>query len=140
MNDDKNLIIIKGGVARDSELTHIANGNALLKFSVATEEKWKGNDGEYKKKSTFHNCTVWGKLAEQYALLKKGDRVTVFGAQEHNSYEKDGVKKYFSSVKVDTISLEKPKGQPANNSIGDDPISSSPVKSDPAFTSEDIPW
>lgn len=130
--------MLKGGITRDAEMKHLANGNALLKFGLATEKKWKGNDGEWKKKVTYHNCTIWGKLADQYSLLKKGDKVFVKGTQENDSYEKDGVKKYFSNVNVDEIVLEKPKGESANteNSLNN----GLNIESSQEFTAGNIPF
>ncbi len=73
-------VIIIGNLGQDPELTYLQNGTALTKFSVATSEKWKGQDGQPVEQTTWWRITVWGGQAEpcnQY--LSKGRQVQVLG-------------------------------------------------------------
>lgn len=73
-------VIIIGNLGHDPELTYLPNGTALTKFSVATSEKWKGQDGQPVEQTTWWRVTVWGGQAEpcnQY--LAKGRQVQVLG-------------------------------------------------------------
>lgn len=75
-----NKVILVGRLGRDPECKFTGSGKAVANFSVATDESWKDASGERKKKTTWHKCIVWGKLAEiaqQY--LKKGSLVFIEG-------------------------------------------------------------
>ena len=75
-----NKVILVGRLGKDPETNYTQSGQGLCKFSVATDESWKDRNGERQKRTEWHNCVVWGKLAEicqQY--LKKGALVYVEG-------------------------------------------------------------
>ncbi len=94
-----------GRLGGDVEMRYSPDGKAVASFSVATSEKWT-KDGEKQEKTTWHNITVFGKLAEicgQY--LKKGDQVYLEGRIQNRSYEKDGVTKYISEIVVNQMQM-----------------------------------
>lgn len=68
-----NKAIIVGRLGRDPEVRYTSSGTPVASFSVATDEKWTGQDGSKQSKTEWHNIVVWSRLAEiceQY--LKKG--------------------------------------------------------------------
>jgi len=75
-----NKVILVGRLGKDPETNYTQSGQGLCKFSVATDESWKDRNGERQKRTEWHNCVVWGKLAEicQH-YLKKGALVYVEG-------------------------------------------------------------
>lgn len=90
---------------------------SVLKFSVATSEKYKKKDGEKVEETTWHNCEAFGTLADVIEkFFKKGDGIYVEGKTKHEKYEKDGVEKYSTKVKIDTFSF-----LPTKKSEGDTP-------------------
>ncbi len=99
-----NKAFLCGSLGADAELKVLANGTSVLKFSLATNEKWTGKDGTKQEKTTWHKCNMWGpggpKLA-QYLL--KGTKLLVEGSIENGSYEKDGIKMYTSDIKVQNV-------------------------------------
>lgn len=73
-------VLIVGHLGNEPELQYTPQGTALTKFSVATSEKWKGQDGQQQERTTWWRVTVWGGQAEpcnQY--LSKGRQVQVLG-------------------------------------------------------------
>lgn len=84
-----NHITIHGNIGREPELKYSGSGMAVAEFSVAVTS---GKDD--RKKTTWHNVKVFGKLAENAcASFQKGDTVLVCGRIEDDSYEKkDGTK------------------------------------------------
>ncbi|NTU69841.1 single-stranded DNA-binding protein, partial [bacterium] len=79
-------------------------------FALATNRRWKGNDGEVKDDAQFHEVVVWGKLAEvveQY--LSKGKKVYIEGRLQNRNWEgQDGVKRNKTEiVATDLIMLDK---------------------------------
>lgn len=73
-------LVIVGNLGRDPDLRYTPSGQAVCKFSVATERRWTGSDGQAQKETVCFNVSTWGKLAEtcnQY--LAKGRKVLVEG-------------------------------------------------------------
>lgn len=69
---------IIGNLGRDPELKYTPTGKAVCTFSVATNRRYTGGDGQQVEEATWHNIEVWGKQAEacnQY--LRKGREVLV---------------------------------------------------------------
>jgi len=84
-----NHITVHGKVGQDPEMRYTPSGMAVVTFSVADTY---GKDD--KKKTTWHNITVFGQLAENtVATIHKGDTVMVSGRYEQDEYtKKDGTK------------------------------------------------
>jgi single-strand DNA-binding protein len=84
-----NHITITGKVGQDPELRYTAAGMAILNFSVADTY---GKDE--KKKTTWHDITVFNKLAENVAnTIGKGSTVIIVGRYEQEEFtKKDGTK------------------------------------------------
>ena len=84
-----NAITIHGNVGQEPELRFSGNQTAIVTFTVADTY---GKDD--KKKTTWHNVTAFGKLAENIAhSVRKGDTVLVSGRLEQDEYTtKDGKK------------------------------------------------
>lgn len=97
-----NNIIINGRVGQEPEIKFSANGNPVLKFSVVDTY---GRDE--KKKSTWHNVVVFGKLAENVSnSIKKGTTVIVVGRLEQDEYtKKDGTKAKSISLIADEVGV-----------------------------------
>lgn len=94
-----NKVILLGVVTRDSE--HVKVGNYdLVKFSLATNRKWKKQNGEEVEEAEFHNCEKWNS-PNMKDILKKGVKVYVEGRIKTEEYEKDGVKKRITKIMVD---------------------------------------
>jgi single-strand DNA-binding protein len=94
-----NKVMLIGHLGKDPELSYTPSGVALCKFTIATNESYKGDDGNWIEKTEWHNITVWRKLAEicsQY--LKKGSKIYLEGKIQTDTYEKDGKKNYFTKI------------------------------------------
>ena len=73
-------IILVGNLGRDPEMRFLGSGDPITNFSMATSEKWTGQDGNKQERTIWWRISVWGKQAEtvnQY--LKKGSKVLVEG-------------------------------------------------------------
>ena len=73
-------IILVGNLGRDPEMRYTPSGQQVTSFSMATSEKWTGQDGQVQERTIWWRVSVWGKAAEncnQY--LKKGSKVLVEG-------------------------------------------------------------
>lgn len=100
-----NLVILIGNLGADPEYKVTQSGAQLLNLRLATTEKVKKNE-IWEDKTEWHTVTLWGKRAESLSrFLHKGSRISVRGSLRTNSYEKDGEKRYKTSVNADEIEL-----------------------------------
>ncbi len=119
--EGKNLVILVGNLVDDAELKHTTADTALCKFRMATNSRYKDKSGEWTDKATYHDIIIWGKRAEWLARsLFKGNQVYVDGRIENGSYEKDGIKRFTSSVVADKVLLM------SNSSRQDEPEDDDP--------------
>lgn len=95
-----NRVILIGNLGKDPEIRRLENGAVVAKFSMATSEAYRGNDGNWKELTEWHNIVAWRQLAERAeSSLKKGSTVYVEGKLTHRKYEApDGNVRYFTEV------------------------------------------
>jgi single-strand DNA-binding protein len=83
-----NKVFLIGRLGQDAETHFSSAGNKIVKFSMATEERWKDNSsGEMKKAVEWHRVTLFNG-AEYYNDLKKGMIVAVEGRIKTEKYMK----------------------------------------------------
>lgn len=94
-----NKSILIGRVGRDPERV----ADTVLKFSLATTERWKNKEGEKQERTDWHNVTAYGRTADTLEkYLTKGDLVYIEGKSRVDSYEtKEGEKRkaYYTEVR-----------------------------------------
>ena len=105
MRSLRNSVQLIGNLGVNPEVKEVSNGNKMARFSLATSETYRNQQGEKVTDTQWHNLIIWGNLAdvaEKY--LKKGSRIAVEGKLETNSFDgKDGVKKYFTQIRVNDL-------------------------------------
>lgn len=134
---DLNRATILGRMTRDPEVKTTPNGRTVTTIGVATNRSWTDQSGAKQEFVEYHNCVLWGKLAEiagQY--LVKGQRVYMEGRLQTRDWAgQDGVKRYRTEIVVDNmIMLDGPRGsQPGRSSA------SAPAPAQSAGTEPEIP-
>lgn len=103
----KNKVQLIGNLGKDPELKNLGNGQSLLRLSLATNERYRTADGEWKDNTQWHPIVVWGKQAEKLAQqVKKGSGLVVEGRLVQRTYEsKEGEKRYSTEVVVGEYQL-----------------------------------
>jgi len=79
-------LILMGNLGGDPDMRYMPDGRAVTNFSLATNKKYKGDDGEWKSLTTWFRVSVWGKQAEscnQY--LNRGSKVLIEGKLKGDS-------------------------------------------------------
>lgn len=132
-----------GNLGSDPELRMTAGGTAVLKFSLATNERWKDQSGAKQERTEWHRIVMFGKRAEGLARhLAKGMMVAVEGKIQYGSYEKDGITRYTTDIVVDQLHFcgSSKGGKQASPS----PYGGSYASDEPApakdFDDDDIPF
>ncbi|MFY9345205.1 MAG: single-stranded DNA-binding protein, partial [Planctomycetota bacterium] len=83
-----NKVLLLGNLTRDVEMRHTQNGQALAKFGLAINRKWKSDSGEMKESTCFVDCTAWGRSAEVLSqYVRKGSPLFVEGRLEYSTWE-----------------------------------------------------
>lgn len=100
-----NKVTLIGNVGKEPELRYTPNGTAVANFSIATSERFKGQDGEWKEQTEWHNIVAWRKLAEIVGeYVKKGSKLYVEGKIKTRSWDgQDGKKNYRTEIFVDNM-------------------------------------
>ncbi|MFN0057265.1 MAG: single-stranded DNA-binding protein [Planctomycetota bacterium] len=101
-----NKVLMLGNLTRDPELRYTGNsGNAVCKFGVALNRRYKRADGEAVEEVCFVDVTVWGRSGEncnQY--LKKGNKVFIEGRLQFEQWQsQDGQKRTRLSVVAENV-------------------------------------
>ncbi|MDA2937997.1 single-stranded DNA-binding protein [Acidobacteria bacterium AH-259-A15] len=95
-----NRVMLVGRLGKDPEMRHTPSGTPVTNFSVATDERWKGKNGERQSRTEWHNIVVWSKLAEicnQY--LSKGRLVYIEGRIQTREWDdRDGNKRRTTEI------------------------------------------
>lgn len=113
----KNLVILIGRLGADPEVRYTPSGDAVVNFSLATDERWTDRDsGEKKQRTEWHRIVAWRKLAEICGeYLVKGKQIYCEGKIRTRSWESDSGTRYTTEIVIDEmIMLSDPSGQTGN--------------------------
>ena len=107
MNTLKNKVTLIGRIGTKAEIQTLKGGYVITRFPLATNENYKGKDGEWKENTQWHNIQMWGKAAENFVkLTDKGFEVMVEGKLVNKQYEtKTGEKRYSTDIEVSDFFL-----------------------------------
>lgn len=105
-----NNVTLTGNLTRDPEIRYTANGKAVLRFSIACNDRVKNQQGEWVDKPNYIDMTMYGTRADSLRnILTKGMKVAVQGKLHWSSWEKDGQKRSKIEVWPDSVELLSPK-------------------------------
>jgi single-strand DNA-binding protein len=142
-----NKVILLGNLGKDPEVRAIDNGRKVARFTLATTESYRNQQGERVDQTEWHNVVFWGPVVdviEKY--LKKGNQVYIEGKISNRSYDdKDGVKKYITEITGNNLTLLGGKGSTGGDSSDSNESSngyssSSQPSSAAASASDDLPF
>jgi single-strand DNA-binding protein len=101
-----NKVILVGHLGKDPEVKYLDKDRAVANFSIATNERYNDRNGNKVETTEWHNIEMWdglAKVAEKY--LKKGSLIYVEGKLKTDEYEKDGIKRYSTRIRVNTLNM-----------------------------------
>jgi single-strand DNA-binding protein len=102
-----NKAILIGFLGKDAVVRTGNNGN-FTTLELATKTSYKDKEsGEYKSRTEWHNCIVFGKRSEFAATLKKGAHIFIEGEMQHTEYESKKTKTTQQSDSVRVTSIQK---------------------------------
>ena len=122
-----NKVILVGNVGKDPEFRQLDDQKQLVKFPLATSEKYNGNE-----KTEWHNIVIWGKLADiVQRYVNKGQMLYLEGKIQTRSWDDaDGNKKYSTEIVCFNMQMLGAKSQPKNEVNVDDYPENSDIDND----------
>lgn len=85
-------VMLIGNLGQDPEVRYTPSGAMNVRFSIATNRRWRDSSGQDQEKTTWFRVTAWGRLAETMVTLNergalgKGRQVYVEGRIELNEF------------------------------------------------------
>ena len=102
-----NVITIHGRLVRDPELKTAGTGTEYCNMTVAVDS-FNGKE----KETDFFDCTAFGKTAAAISkFFQKGREIIVIGSMRSSKTEKDGVKRTWWKIVVDSFGFCGSKGE-----------------------------
>ena len=109
-----NKVILIGNLGKDPEVKFTPQGTPVAKITLATNERFKGKDGQWQDRTEWHNVVLWQRLAEIAGeYLKKGGKVYIEGRLQTRSWDDktSGQKKYMTEVVASDLILLGGRGE-----------------------------
>jgi single-strand DNA-binding protein len=83
---DVNNVLIAGNLTRDPAFRKTTNGTPVTNFWIASNRRFKDNNGQWRENVCYVGVVAWYKLAENCAEnLKKGSAVIIEGELQSRS-------------------------------------------------------
>lgn len=114
MSGTLNKVILIGNLGKDPEVRHFEGGGMLVKFPIATTERYKNREGNTVESTEWHNVIVGrrglAEVCEKY--LHKGDKVYIEGKIKTRSWQdQDGQTRYATEIQTDNMTMLTPRGE-----------------------------
>ena len=107
-----NRIVMLGNLTRDCDLRYLPSGGAVCTTGLATNRKFKKQDGSQGEEVCFIDITFFGRTAEianQY--LSRGKKVLVEGRLKLDQWtDQSGAKRSKHSITVETLQMIDSRG------------------------------
>ena len=136
-----NKVILVGRLGQDPEIKYTAGGQALARFSLATDESFKDRNGEQQRRTEWHNIVAWRRLAEICGeYLTKGKLVYIEGRLRTRKWEdREGNKRSTTEIEAREMQMLSPRGEGDQGSASAPAEGASPATA-PEITDDDIPF
>src|SRR6516225_10162629 len=109
-----NRVQLIGNLGKDPEIKYTPQGTPVAKITIATNERFKGKDGNWQDRTEWHNIVLWQRLAEIAGeYLKKGGKVYIEGRLQTRSWDdkQTNQKKYMTEVVANDLVLLSSRGE-----------------------------
>jgi single-strand DNA-binding protein len=134
-----NKVLMMGRLTRDPEVRYSNEGNAVSKFNLAVDRRYKR---EGQPDADFFNCVAFGKTAEfTEKYLKKGTKVVLEGELQNNNYtNKDGQKVYGMQIVVNSLEFAESKSSSNSDRDSTQQVDSNDFMNVPDVAEEELPF
>jgi single-strand DNA-binding protein len=143
-----NKVILVGNLGQDPEVKYTASRVPVARFSLATNEGFKDQSGEFQERTEWHSVVAWQKVAEIVGeFVSKGSRIYVEGKLQTSEWKDrlSGEKRYRTEIVARELVLlgtrEKGNGvQPPRSAQGEKAKSTNLAGGGTAEGDNDVPF
>ena len=111
-----NRVILVGRLGRDPEVRFTASGKPVANVSLATDESYKNNSGEWIKRTEWHRVVMFDALATAANdNMEKGRLIYIEGRLQTRQWDdKDGITRNTTEVVANFVNYldKKPQASP----------------------------
>lgn len=107
MNNLSNKVQLIGNLGQDPEIVNLNDGKKLVKFSVATTDRYTNKQGEQITDTQWHRVVAFNNAANIISeYVKKGNKIGLEGKLVTRQWEdKEGKKQYTTEVVCNQVLL-----------------------------------
>jgi len=137
-----NKVILVGNVGQDPEVKYTPSGVPVARVSLATNERFKGNNDQWQDRTEWHNIVAWQRLAEIVGeYVRKGTKLYVEGKLQTTSWQdrQSGEKKYRTEIVARDLVLLGPR-ENGQNGASQTPNHDSDLEAASSAVDSDIPF
>lgn len=88
MQKSLNKVELRGHAGQDPRITQTENGGVVIRFTLATNEVYKGKDDKYCEETIWHNIVAWSiKGMPDFATIKRGTYMEITGKIRYVKYK-----------------------------------------------------
>ena len=82
-----NKVILIGRLGQNAEAKTAQNNREYVALSIATQESWRNDKGEYETRTEWHRVYAWQGLSNFARTLQKGQLITLEGILRYREIE-----------------------------------------------------
>ncbi len=139
---DINNVLIAGNLTCDPSFRKTNNGTPVANFFIASNRKFKDNNGQWRENVCYVGVVAWYKLAEScFENIKKGSAVIIDGELQSRSWRNDdGSSRNVVEIKARRIQflnrLDNQKEELESNEMNEELENIDPETNSPEFSIE----
>ena len=139
-----NKFIVSGRIANDLELKFTPKGTPVLRFTLATDRRYKDDSDQWQSITSWIDCIAWTKTAEMISnQASKGSALLIEGRIDTNNWtDSSNNKRKSTEVNVDMVHfLEwKPRDGQEAGSENEPPLPTDERAPNANTTNDDVPF
>jgi single-strand DNA-binding protein len=119
-----NMVVIAGNLTSDPSFRKTSNGTPVANFFIASNRRFKDNNGKWRENVCYIGVVAWHKLAESCSdNLQKGSAVLIDGEIQSRTWKNvDGSTKNVVEIKARRIQFLNKRGAIYHSIVEDDEI------------------
>ncbi len=135
-----NRVLLLGRLGADPEIRYSQSQMPICSLKIATNERKKGQDGQWAEHTEWHNVIAFDKTAENCGkFLQKGSQCLIEGKIQTRKYQdKDGKDCFWTEIVANTVQFVGNKAKSGESSMEVERVSS-PTSSKKSSSNTDMP-
>ncbi len=107
MDNVKNTVRLSGFTGTDPVIVNYAGNKKMARVSLAVNESYKNNTGDYVNKTQWFNLVFWNRKVDLIEdAVKKGMEISIEGKLNNQSYtDKKGEQRFSTEIIVNHIQV-----------------------------------